>query len=152
MPLPTFETQPNEVNVLQPSVVKFFETEKIKTRIIDGLFDLLLSSPSSYADSYLELKVRLASQGRKCPISPAQWRLISSHDPLSTFEKNYRVLIYDHKDLGCYALAAISDLQGGIAGTEPIDTSYISSACLNALEWAKPDVMSKRVLAWVNRG
>ena len=151
MPLPIFPQQPDETTILQPAVVTFLGGKNINTYIVNGLFDLLLSSSITRSDSYLEIKVRLQTQQYKCPITPAQWRLLNGHDPASPFEANYRVLIYDQQNGGQYALATASNLRNGITANEPNDTSYITTACLKALAWAKPNVISQHLLAWVHR-
>jgi hypothetical protein len=151
MILPLFENQPNEEREFQPAVVQFLRAEGVQVRIIDGLFDLLLSTPRRGRDSYLELKVRLRSQGRACAISPAQWRLIQSHDPLSAFEHHYRVLIYDEQGGGRYAFAAASELLSGIPHREPQSTAYIRSSCLDGLTWQDPIFTTKILLEWANR-
>ena len=151
MTLPVFQQQPDETTVFQPAVVQFLDTENINTYIINGLFDLLLSSHVTRSDSYLELKVRLQTQRYKCPLTPAQWRLFNGHDPVSPFEANYRVFIYDQQNGGRYALATASNLRTGITANEPNDTSYITAACLNSLAWAEPSVISQDLLAWVHR-
>src|SRR6266704_3360280 len=143
MALPIFESQPDEEADFQPAIVEFFKHESVQVRIIDGLFDLLLSSSRRGRDSYLELKVRLKTQGRACPISPAQWRLINFHDPLCAFEQDYRVLIYDQQDGDQYALATASELLGGIPAGEPQSTAYIRSCCLDCLAWREPIVMTE---------
>lgn len=151
MPLPVFQQQPNEMAEFQSAIVTFFRDENVNTYIINGLFDLLLSSPITRSDSYLELKVRLQTQRYMCPITAAQWRLFNGHDPASPFEANYRVLIYDQQNGGRYAMATASNLRNGITANEPNDTSYITVACLNALAWAEPKVISQYLLAWVHR-
>ena len=150
-PLPIFTTQPDETTVLQPAVITYCASENVDTYVIDGVFDLLLTSRISRIDSYLEIKVRLKSQGSKCVITPAQWRLLNSHSPTSTFENNYRVLIYDQNNGGQYALATASHLQSGITKKKPKNNSYITNNCLKELGWKPPHEISNDLLIWVNR-
>jgi hypothetical protein len=150
MKLPIFSTQPNEVNDLQPAVMDCIRKEGFSVYSIDGLFDVLISGGGRF-DSYIELKIRLESQNYKCPITPKQWHLLNSHQSTDNFEDNYRVLIYDYRDGGSYALVSASNLSIGITGNQPNDTSYISNECLDSLEWGSLNVTHRKLFEWLRR-
>jgi len=150
MRLKTFKAQPDERSEFQESVRNFFKKSSLKVHDINGLFDLLIESPTVGTDSYLELKVRLASQHSKCAISRLQWHFFRTRSATSFFAENFRVLIYDH-ERRMFALATTADLASGLTMSTPRSTSYISKACLDKLDWRNPTVASTLLLNWVRR-
>jgi hypothetical protein len=150
MNLPTFETQPDERVELQPKIAEVLTALDFKVYEIDGLFDLLVSNPKG-VDSYLELKVRLASQNHSIPLSRLQWQCLSEHDSSSRFEDSYRVLIYDYRNGGTYAFVKAGDLKLGITPNQPTSTSYIRADVMNGLSWLSAESQLKNLVAWLRR-
>ena len=150
MNLPIFETQPDERIELQPKIIDVLTALKFKVYEINGLFDLLVSNPKG-VDSYLELKVRLASQNHSIPLSRLQWLCLNDHDSSSRFEDSYRVLIYDYRNGGSYALAKASDLKPGINKNQPASTSYVKAEVMNRLFWLSAEEQLKGLTAWLQR-
>lgn len=150
MTLPTFETQPDERAELQPRIVEVLRGNGLSVYEVDGLFDLLVSNQDG-EDSYLELKVRLASQNHSIPISRLQWQCLRDHNRNSKLERSYGVLIYDYRNGGTYAFGKASEIKNGISENQPRSTSYISAETLNGLCWVSPSKAKEQLLSWLRR-